>query len=606
MKVYIPFTFVILLFPLHIFATPIQGVVKEIQTGNPLPHAPVRIYQNQRLMASLQTNSFGEFETQLAKGNYIVRIQLPDSTWIKTSKIVGDKKYWVIYHHSLSKQTRYHTRHTRTGLKKALSYESDPMEMRSVSIASPAISLSDIIVDEKPFSITPGPHTILPKAGLLTAGEINDFQKWNAWQELSKSEWATHQNTWKINPTKRYMVQIKNKYNQPIPDAIVKLIALDNQVLWIARTDNTGKAELWEGFNNLQQPSIAAKIDVYHATKIHSITQPITQQQGINTLVLSADCQTKSAVDIAFVVDATGSMGDEIQYLKEEMKDVIHQAASKNRMLDIQTGSVFYKDMGDDYLTRKQAFTKDVNVTQDFIKEQGAGGGGDFPEAVDAALAVAIRELEWREGAVAKIMFLVLDAPPHEEDEIVKRMHDLIKEAASKGIRIVPIASSGIDKSTEFLLRSMALATNGTYTFLTDHSGIGNKHLAPSTDSFKVEQLNNLMVRIIQQFTYLPPCAETSKKDSSAYTQDNPFNLYDVTENIKVFPNPATDYCMVQVPEYTEEMYLTDLNGKVLEMLAFQGMLELRLSMVQYPTGFYFIRCKRGEKWLVEKLVVRK
>ena len=68
------------------------------------------------------------------------------------------------------------------------------------------------------------------------------------------------------------------------------------------------------------------------------------------------------------------------------------------------------------------------------------------------------------------------------------------------GIRIVPIASSGIDKSTEYLLRTMAFTTGGTYTFLTDDSGIGGEHIEPTIGAYNVEKLNDMMVRIVNSY----------------------------------------------------------------------------------------------------------
>jgi hypothetical protein len=73
----------------------------------------------------------------------------------------------------------------------------------------------------------------------------------------------------------------------------------------------------------------------------------------------------------------------------------------------------------------------------------------------------------------------------------------LTLRAAAKGIRIVPIVASGIDKSTEFLMRLTAIATNGTYVFITDDSGIGDDHLEASVGEFEVEFLNNLLVRVV-------------------------------------------------------------------------------------------------------------
>ena len=108
-------------------------------------------------------------------------------------------------------------------------------------------------------------------------------------------------------------------------------------------------------------------------------------------------------------------------------------------------------------------------------------------------------EHEWRENARARILFLVLDAPPHHEKRA--RVRRAIRQAAEQGIRIVPVAGSGIDKPTEFLMRFAATATGGTYAFLTDHSGIGNSHIKPTIGKHKVRKLNDLLVGIIG--TYL-------------------------------------------------------------------------------------------------------
>ena len=72
---------------------------------------------------------------------------------------------------------------------------------------------------------------------------------------------------------------------------------------------------------------------------------------------------------------------------------------------------------------------------------------------------------------------------------MIESLQNSIRAAAQKGIRIVPLSASGINKDTEFLMKFFGLATNGTYTFLTDHSGIGGKHLEPTTDEYKVEAL---------------------------------------------------------------------------------------------------------------------
>ncbi|HEY0108510.1 MAG TPA: hypothetical protein VGB67_02715, partial [Fibrella sp.] len=58
----------------------------------------------------------------------------------------------------------------------------------------------------------------------------------------------------------------------------------------------------------------------------------------------------------------------------------------------------------------------------------------------------------------------------------------------------------GIDKETEFLMRMLAIGTQGTYVFITNDSGIGNTHLIPSVGDYQVEYLNELMLRLIVKY----------------------------------------------------------------------------------------------------------
>jgi hypothetical protein len=177
------------------------------------------------------------------------------------------------------------------------------------------------------------------------------------------------------------------------------------------------------------------------------------------------------------------------------------RVANNNNGMQLNLGSVFYRDHGDQYLTRISSLSSDIHRTVNFVKEQSAAGGGDFEEAVEVALSAAIHNQQWSDNAVTKIVFLLLDAPAHCDAQRVTELHNLAAKAAEDGIRIVPIAASGIDKDTEFLMRFLSTSTNGTYVFITDDSGIGYDHLEASVDQFDVEYLNDLMVRLINDYS---------------------------------------------------------------------------------------------------------
>ncbi len=199
------------------------------------------------------------------------------------------------------------------------------------------------------------------RAGVLTAGEVNDFSKWNLWQDISEGELAVFVNEWKIKPAERFTLQIESQQHTPIVNANVKLL-YNGITIWQARTDNTGKAELWaNAYFEHKDLNSNFTIQAEYLGKTYTIEQAKRFHEGINFLKLNEKCNFTYNLDIAFVVDATGSMGDEIDYLKAELTDIIQKVKDSVSHLDIQLSSLFYRDLFDDYLTKHKDFTSDIN-----------------------------------------------------------------------------------------------------------------------------------------------------------------------------------------------------------------------------------------------------
>ena len=333
--------------------------------------------------------------------------------------------------------------------------------------------------------------------GVITAGEWNDLDNWPFWIDLmQENDWFPMQEYWGFNTHYRFTVEVLDKNNKAVVDAQISLVNYNNEVLWKARTDNHGKAELYGKLFNEDEDPIKIILS-YQGTE--TSLDPITiQPDGVNIFNLDIEVEAPQKINVYFAVDATGSMGDEIEYLKTELEDVISTVQSDHSNLELLLGGAFYRDEGDAYLIENQPFTTDAETLLSFVEDHSAGGGGDFPEAVHTALETSIVE-QWEENALCRILFLILDAPPHYESEIVERVQQNVKLAAEKGIKIIPVTASGIDKETEFLMRYMAIATNGTYTFITDDSGIGNDHLEPTVGEYDVEFLNELLIRLISE-----------------------------------------------------------------------------------------------------------
>jgi hypothetical protein len=475
--------------------------------------------------------------------------------------------------------------------------------------------------DKKPS--TPSSATSNIKSGTLTAGEVNDFAKWHLWSNILTNNFKQYANMWGFKPLRRYIAQLTNKQGMPVLNAEVTLKNGNGDFLWQAKTDNTGKAELWVDFFRSETETDEAdlKIEFKYEAKFVEIKNIKPFERGINTAQIEAICDTRNRVDLFFMIDATGSMSDEMRYLQVELDDIIQKINNRQSKLQLRTGCLVYRDHGDEYVTRKSSLSFDMNETLQFLQKQSTDGGGDYPEAVDIALFESITNEDWDDDALARILFIVLDAPSHTEPDVIARLESQLRLAAEKGVRIVPIACSDIKKDGEYLMRTFALATNGTYLFLTDDSGVGNAHIKPTTDKYDVEKLNDAIVRVVKQYTKMPDCNNskwaTKNKDAEESDKFVP-NPYDenpeenvaklaVSDVIKVYPNPCSNILKIDVRKSdVKDIYLVDMTGKTLFSLTVSSREIIHCDVHSLSTGVYFVKAFYKGKWFSEKIIVTK
>ena len=448
-------------------------------------------------------------------------------------------------------------------------------------------------------------------AGQITAGHWRDLDHWEDWQKTNQdSRVAAYQTQWGIMPGPLLGLQLKDLENNPLAYVNIVLKNKSGLALWHSCTDEAGRAWFWPTAF-AQKETSDLQIEVMQKT--YADVQPYFNSQKAYKIDVMA---TESHIaEIGFVVDATGSMGDEIRYLQAELMDVISRVRRKNKCMEIRTGSVFYRDHGDQYVTRVEPLSSNPANTIEFIGNQSAGGGGDFPEALDLAMEAAIGQLNWSAGNHARILFLLLDAPPHETEENKARIRRCIEQAAEKGIRIVPIAASGINQSTEFLLKYMAILSNGEYLYITDDSKIGNAHLKPTGGESKVDYLNDLMVKLINRYCSAASCPDQNTlnpdlpSDSSLVRDSSQQQIKDreivVSANwhMQFYPNPSASLVNIAFSERVESLKITDLSGRVLyEMRKPES--ALTVDVQQWSTGLYLIAATLGNETITGKLLV--
>lgn len=343
--------------------------------------------------------------------------------------------------------------------------------------------------------------TVTRPAGLITAGAFNDNDNYDFFKTLfdqgenaGKFNTFTGAESWGFDSFKRIAVTVKNG-DASVSGARVRAEDNNGNVVFEAVTDSNGIAYL---FTHENSGIIKVSAAEYTAESTFS-----NESRNI-TVSLDGSNEKKNIIDIMFVVDITGSMGDELEFLQTEIDDVISRVVEKHNGAVINLALLFYRDSCD---TEEFAYYDFKNVTDPnqlaaqkaALNNQRASGGGDTPESVDEALEIAMSK-QWSTAATTKLIFHVLDAPPHSDIEGRERYLNSVKAAARLGIRICPIICSGADDLTEYLARQAALYTGGTFIFVTDDSGIGNPHHKPSVENVTVEALNSMLVRLISGY----------------------------------------------------------------------------------------------------------
>jgi hypothetical protein len=345
----------------------------------------------------------------------------------------------------------------------------------------------------------------------------------------------------------RITIRVTDQYGRGLPNFEVKVSAnLTGEVLLETWSGYDGNFRFFPAFDGLGQntllditvcdPNDPDTSDVFTMNLYN-----LTDDRTIEIELSEATFRTPSVLEVCFVIDTTGSMSDELNYITREFETIISNINTTFQVDEMRFSLVVYRDLGDEYVVRDYDFTSSIKDMKKTLSDQYSSGGGDYPEAMHLALKKS-DELDWSNGNTARIMFLVADAPPHDQD--ISSTINAVKDLRRKGIHIYPLASSGVADTAEFVMRIAAVTTHGRYLFLTDDSGIGNSHAEPHIPAYVVTTLKDLMVRIvdseisgkrvepredqiIRQMGYLIEGRAVSKEELEEELQKQPDNITD-------------------------------------------------------------------------------
>jgi len=181
------------------------------------------------------------------------------------------------------------------------------------------------------------------------------------------------------------------------------------------------------------------------------------------SLASVAQASARQTVEVAFVLDTTGSMGPLIEGAKRKIWSIATSIFDANPNADIRIGLVAYRDIGDDYVTKRFDLTGDIQELYAKLLDLRAQGGGDWPESVNEALDVAVNKLSWSRGSEAcRILFLVGDAPPHMDYAQDTKYPQTLQVAKQKDIIVNTVLAGGA-RDTERVWREIAQRGNGDF-----------------------------------------------------------------------------------------------------------------------------------------------
>jgi hypothetical protein len=180
---------------------------------------------------------------------------------------------------------------------------------------------------------------------------------------------------------------------------------------------------------------------------------------------------SRPTVEVAFVLDTTGSMGGLIEGAKRRIWSIARRIGEGQPRPDLRIALVGYRDLNDAYVTRVHDFSADMDEVFQNLTSFRAEGGGDTPEHVSRALADAVGQLSWSRRDSLRVIFLVGDAPPHidYQDGFDYRRH--VQDARARGI-VVEAIQCGPDPSTARVWREIASLGEGHYAQLDGQGGM--------------------------------------------------------------------------------------------------------------------------------------
>lgn len=220
----------------------------------------------------------------------------------------------------------------------------------------------------------------------------------------------------------------------------------------------------------------------------------------------------KERIDIAIVIDCTGSMASWLTQAKKHIQAMIQSVNEKTQFKKVRFALVPYRDHGragmghNGYVVQEYDFTESVSQMQKYVDSLQAGGGDDAPEAMSCGLATAAN-LTWNDQAMRLIIHVGDEKPhgccPHSHDNYPDGCPDghdalrVVHNLAKKGIPIYNVycghSSGGL---TETFYHALSHITGGQCLKLTDASTLSKIVLGAAMEEQTMDRMSKKIMPV--------------------------------------------------------------------------------------------------------------
>jgi len=350
-------------------------------------------------------------------------------------------------------------------------------------------------------AIQPPAQAPRPANEPVTAGMVDDNADFGEYLAFRARTQVVHRER---DISARYLLQVRDARGAVVPDAEVAVQAPNGAAMW-ARTDAGGRAWLHPNAFDPRGRSQVYEVTVRKNGRQSTAFLQRGQKNAVDVVLGGKPdaAPARARLDLVFLIDATGSMDDEIAKLKSTLRTIADQVAKLPSRPDTCFGLVAYRDRTDDFIVRRHDFTNDLNAFQGVLDALRAAGGGDYPEAMNEALNETVHQLSWRGNGTTRLVVLLADAPPHLDYGGPQYDDDMVA-ALGKGIKVFSVGASGLDRQGEYIQRQIAQYTGGRFVFLT-YKEASDPASGPGTQTvhdvgnYSVQTLDKLIVRLVSE-----------------------------------------------------------------------------------------------------------